>query len=141
MIPEACSSVVEQMADALVYADTQGRICGWNAAAERLFGFSRAEAIGNSLDLIIPERLRAAHWAAFDRAMASSATRLDGRPTITRSLTGRGETIYVEMTFAVVNDDQGKALGSVAIARDATQRHQEDRRLRERLAELEKNSQ
>jgi PAS domain S-box-containing protein len=130
--------IVEQMADALIYSDRQGMICGWNAAAVALFGYSTEEAVGQSLDLIIPERLRAAHWAGFERAMASGATRLAGRATITRSLTRDQGTIYVEMSFAVVSNAAGQAIGSVAVARDATQRHQHERELRQRLEDLEK---
>lgn len=132
--------IVEQMADAMIYSDNEGMICGWNAAAECLFGYAKEEAIGQSLDLIIPERLREAHWAGFNRAMASGATRLAGRATITRSLTRSKGTIYVEMSFAVVIDGSGVSIGSVAVARDATQRYQNERALRERLEALEKQN-
>jgi PAS domain S-box-containing protein len=137
--PDINDLIVEQMADALIYSDREGMICGWNAAAEALFGYPREEAVGQSLDLIIPERLRAAHWAGFDRAMASGATRLAGRATITRSLTRSQGAIYVEMSFAVVTKAGGQAIGSVAVARDATQRQQHDRELRQRLEALEKS--
>lgn len=104
--------IVEQMADAMIYSDKHGVIRGWNAAAESLFGFVKAEAIGQSLDLIIPERLREAHWVGFNRAMASGTTRLAGHATITRSLTRDKGTIYVEMSFAVVGDGRGNPIGS-----------------------------
>ena len=130
--------VVEQMADALIYSDKEGVIRGWNAAAESLFGYAKSDAIGQSLDLIIPERLRDAHWAGFNRAMESGKTRLAGHAAMTRSLTHSRGAIYVEMSFAVVCDEQGKVIGSVAVARDATQRRQHERELRERLESLEK---
>jgi len=128
---------LDQMADALICSDSQGVIRRWNAAASALFGYSAGQALGQGLDLIIPEGLRAAHWEGFDRAMATGATRLNGRATVTRALTADGSNIYVEMSFAVVSDGDGKAIGSVAIARDATQRRREERELRERLATLE----
>ncbi|HJV93354.1 MAG TPA: PAS domain S-box protein [Azonexus sp.] len=128
--------ITEQMAEAVIYADAEGVIRQWNAAAEALFGYPREQAIGQSLDLIIPERLRAAHWAGFHRAMAQGTTRLHGRATVTRALTKAGESIYVEMSFAVVTDANAKAIGSVAVARDATQRRQEESALRARLAAL-----
>ncbi len=128
--------IMEQMSDALIYSDSRGIICQWNPAAEQLFGLTRPQAVGQSLDLIIPERLRAAHWAGFNRAMSSGATRLGGRATVTKALTASGEAIYVEMSFAVVCDEAGKVVGSVAIARDATQRHLHERAVREQLAEL-----
>lgn len=133
-------AIIEQMADALIYSDAEGAIRQWNAAAAALFGHPRAQALGQSLDLIIPENLRAAHWSAFDRAMESGTTRLHGRATITRAVTADGRSIYVEMSFAVVTDASGKAIGSVAIARDATQRRQEEKELRARLAELERGA-
>ncbi len=131
---------LEQMADALIYADNQGVIVRWNAAASVLFGYSPARALGQRLDLIIPENLRAAHWSAFDRAMETGVTRLNGQATVTRALTADGRAVYVEMSFAVVTDDNGKAIGSVAIARDATKRRQEEKELRERLAVLERGT-
>ena len=129
--------VIEHTADAVIYADRDGTIRIWNAAAEALFGFPRAAAIGQRLDLIIPERLRAAHWEGFHRAVASGRTRLGGRAMITRSLNAAGATIYVEMSFALVCDDDGAVLGSVAVARDATQRREDERKLQERIRALE----
>jgi PAS domain S-box-containing protein len=109
--------------DALIYADGEGRIRAWNAGAEAVFGFSAAEALGQSLDLIIPERLRAAHWAAYDRALAAGATRGGAQVRTTRALHQDGRKLYVDMSFGVVCDDEGRALGSVAMARDATERY------------------
>lgn len=116
--------ITEQMADALIYADRNGIIRVWNSAAEALFGFPAAAAIGQSLDLIIPERLRAAHWTGFDRALANGATRLGRRAMLTRAQNQAGETIYVEMSFAVVADPATGVLGSVAVARDGTARRE-----------------
>ncbi|HEX7892200.1 MAG TPA: PAS domain S-box protein [Ramlibacter sp.] len=122
--------ILEQTTDAVVYADTQGTITRWNAAAEALFGFGKTEAIGANLDLIIPEHLRAAHWKGFDAALASGRTRLAGRPTVTRAVHQSGQRLYVEMTFALVKDDAGQVIGSVAVARDATERMERERAAR-----------
>lgn len=119
--------IVEQTTDALIYADRDGVIRRWNPAAGSLFGFDSAEALGQSLDLIIPERLRAAHWAGYRAAMASGGTRLAGRPSLTRAVRKDGGKLYVEMTFAVVKDEAGGVVGSVAIARDVTERVQRDK--------------
>jgi PAS domain S-box-containing protein len=120
-------AIVESAADAIIFADAQGVIRVWNAAATRLFGFAAAEAIGQSLDLIIPDHLRQSHWAGFHRAVASGATRLAGRATITRAVHGTGKRLYVEMSFAVVRGAADVVVGSVAIARDATARYEEQR--------------
>lgn len=111
------NQMLQQAADAAIYADCEGIIRLWNAAAERLFGFTANEAIGQSLDLIIPEKLRAAHWRGFDAAMASGQTRHAGAPTRTKALTKSGNIIYAEMSFAVVKDDASGEIGSIAIAR------------------------
>lgn len=120
-------AILEQMADALIYSGTDGTIQRWNRAAESLFGFSADEAIGQSLDLIIPEHLRAAHWRGFDAAIKSGVMRLNGRPTLTRGLHKSGKKLYVEMSFALVVDDAHAAQGSVAIARDVTERAEREK--------------
>ena len=122
--------IVEQTTDALIYADRDGNILRWNQAACALFGFGSAEALGRSLDLIIPEHLRAAHWKGFDAALASGRTRLAGRPTVTRALHQSGQRLYVEMTFALVKDGAGQVIGTVAVARDATERMERERAAR-----------
>jgi len=131
------AAIVEQTSDAVVFADRDGVIQAWNASAEALFGFAAAEAIGQSVDLIIPERLREAHWKAFDRALETGRTRLGRRSLITRSLHKSGEKLYVDMSFAVVHDRGGAVVGSVAIARDATERYLAEAASRKRLIELE----
>jgi PAS domain S-box-containing protein len=122
--------IIEQVSDALIYADQSGNIVRWNSASSRLFGHDAAEALGNSLDLIIPKHLRAAHWAGFNAAIASGKTRLQGRPTLTRAVRKDGQKLYVEMTFALVKDLSGAAIGSVAMARDVTDRVEKERAAR-----------
>ncbi len=114
--------ILEQAAEAVIYANRQGVIERWNAAAVAMFGFTAAEAIGQNLDLMIPEHLRNAHWRGFEAAMVNGKTRLGGRPTLTRGLHKSGQKLYVEMSFALVVDAAGQALGSVAVARDVTER-------------------
>ena len=115
-------SILEQIADAIVYSDRSGTIRRWNRAAEALFGHAAEEALGQSLDLIIPEQLRAAHWRGFDAAVASGVTRLDGRPALTRAVHKSGRRLYVEMSFALVRNGVDEIMGSVAVARDVTER-------------------
>lgn len=113
------AAIVEQAADALIFADREGTVRVWNTAAARLFGFTADEILGRSMDLIIPEKLRDAHWRGFDHAMKTGEMRLAGQPTITRGLHKSGARLYVEMTFALVRSGD-EAVGSVAIARDVT---------------------
>jgi PAS domain S-box-containing protein len=121
-------SILEQIGDAVVYVDETGTIRRWNRAAAALFGFSAAETLGQSLDQIIPEKLRAGHWRGFDAAMTTGVMKLQGRPTLTRATHQTGRKLYVEMTFALVKGRAGSApLGAVAVARDVTERVEQQR--------------
>jgi len=117
--------ILDQIADAVIYADRSGDIARWNRASVAMFGFSSQEALGQSLDLIIPEHLRVPHWRGFDAAMSTGVMKLQGRPTLTRALHKSGRKLYVEMTFALVKGDD--VLGSVAMARDVTERVERER--------------
>jgi PAS domain S-box-containing protein len=121
-------SILEQIADAVIYADDTGTIRRWNHAATALFGYSAAEALGQNLDMIIPEHLRAAHWRGFEAAMTNGVMKLQGRPTVTRTTHQTGRKLYVEMTFALVKGQTGDAArGAVAVARDVTARIEQER--------------
>ena len=120
--------IVDQVADAIIYANRLGVIIRWNRASAALFGFSAEDALGQSLDLIIPEHLRTSHWRGFEAAIAKATMKLQGRPTLTRALHKSGRKLYVEMTFAIVKGEaEGEVLGSVAMARDVTDRVERER--------------
>lgn len=141
-LPVAPSSdlILEQMADAVIYADRNGMIQHWNKAAETMFGFTADEAIGRNLDLIIPEHLRAAHWHGFDAAIKRGFTRLEGRPTVSRGLHKSGDKLYVEMSFALVAEEGGRVHGSVAVARNVTERVNKEREAKRSSAPTDGNS-
>ena len=121
-------SILEHMADAVIFADATGTIAWWNPAATALFGYSVEEALGQTLDLIVPEHLRAAHWRGFDAAIKSGALKLQGRPTVTRATHRSGRKLYVEMTFALVSTPaEGATRGAVAVARDVTAQREQQR--------------
>jgi len=123
--------IIDQIADAVVVADRSGVIVRWNDASAALFGFPAEDALGQSLDLIIPEHLRASHWRGFESAMTKGAMKLQGRPTLTRALHKGGRKLYVEMTFAIVKGEaESEMLGSVAVARDVTERVERERAAR-----------
>lgn len=123
--------ILEQTSDALIYADTEGNVRRWNAASTTLFGFSAADALGQSLDLIIPRHLREQHWKGFDAAMASGQLKLSGKPTLTRALHKEGHKLYVEMTFALVKNAAGEVQGSVSMARNVTARIEAEKAARQ----------
>ena len=114
-----------QVPDAVICAGNDHSL---NHASTALFGYSAKEALGQSVELIIPEHLRAAHWSGFDAAMTQGVTKLQGRPTLTRALHKSGRRLYVEMSFAIVKGDtESEILGSVAMARDVTERIERER--------------
>lgn len=115
------ASLVEHLPGAVVAADRAGVIRVWNAAASRLFGYAPDEAIGQTLDLIIPERFREAHWKGYDAALEAGTTKYAGRSMTTRAMPKNGEKLYVAMRFEIVRDAEGRVLGAVALASE-TQR-------------------
>jgi PAS domain S-box-containing protein len=120
--------ILDHVADAVISTDKSGAVIRWNRACTALFGYSAEEAVGQSVDLIIPEHLRAAHWRGFEAAMTNGASRLEGRPTLTRALHKSGRRLYVEMTFAIVKGgSENDVLGAVAVARDVTDRVERER--------------
>ncbi|HEX2827581.1 MAG TPA: PAS domain S-box protein [Burkholderiales bacterium] len=131
------AALVAQSPDAIILSDREGNIEVWNAAAERIFGHRADEVLGRSLDVIIPERLRAAHWAGFDAALASGREKYAGRVLTTRSMHKDGSKLYVDLAFALIRDAAGAVTGVVATARDCTARYEEERALRARVAQLE----
>jgi PAS domain S-box-containing protein len=129
--------VVEALGDAVVICDRDGVIRVWNAAAERLFGFAPTEALGSSLDLIVPERLRARHWAGFDKALATGQTRYEHDVLHVPATHKDGRALSIAFTVGLLLGPERKVTGLVAVIRDDTKRFAEERDLRKRLAELE----
>lgn len=129
--------LVEVIGDAIVVADASGVIDVWNPAAERLFGFTQAEALGNSLDLIIPERLRARHWAGFGKTMATGETRYSHDVLRVPAVHKDGRALSIAFTVGLLYGPQREVTGIAAVIRDETSRYAEERNLHKRLAELE----
>ena len=129
--------LVEAAGDAIVAADPEGKIVLWNPAAERIFGFSRNEALGRSLDLIIPERLRERHWEGYREVMQSGATRYGTEVLRVPALRKDGRPLSIAFTVALLKSAEGRVEAIVAIMRDDTARWNEERALKKRLAELE----
>jgi PAS domain S-box-containing protein len=130
-------AVLGTLSDAVVYADREGVIRFWNPGAERLFGFTAADAVGRSLDLIIPEPQRERHWAGFHRVMETGESRYDhGDILAVPGLRQDGTRISLEFTIVPVRADDGRMDGMVAILRDMTHRFGELRALRREIAAL-----
>ena len=129
--------LVSTMPDAVVYGDAEGVIRFWNGGATRIFGFAEAEAIGCSLDIIIPERLRARHWEGFRTTMRTGQSRYgEGQTLSVPTIRKDGAQISVEFTIVPFTGQSGEMIGIAAIMRDATARFEEMRTLRRQLASL-----
>jgi PAS domain S-box-containing protein len=135
--PLDSNAVLAQSPDAVIYADADGVIRVWNAGAVRIFGHEAKAAIGQSLDLIIPEDFRERHWAGWERAAADGVTQYVGQSLPTRAMHANGEPFMVELSFAVALDVDGNSAGAIATARDISERWDTDRANRRKLRELE----
>jgi PAS domain S-box-containing protein len=130
-------AILTSASDAVIAADRDGLMTFWNPGAERIFGHPSHEAVGQSLDLIIPERLRAAHWRGFSTVVRTGQSRygtgdLLSVPGVRRD----GQRISLEFTIVPLRDTEGRMTGMAAILRDVTSRFEELKMLRRRLAEL-----
>ncbi|MGH7070306.1 MAG: PAS domain S-box protein [Acetobacteraceae bacterium] len=131
-------TLVAQMADAVIYADAEGRIRFWNKAATRIFGFSASEALGQSLDIIIPENLRQRHWVGYDETLRTGKTRYGaGDLLAVPALNRDGARISIEFTILPFRDPEGHMIGIAAVLRDVTRRFEETKAMRKKLAQLE----
>jgi len=131
------AALVRAAGDAIVVADPEGLVRFWNPAAERIFGFTEAEALGQSLDLIIPERFRARHWAGYREVMQTGVTRYGTDILRVPAVRKDGQRISIAFTVALLKDAGGRVTRIAAIMRDETTRWEEEQALRRRLAELE----
>ena len=132
-----CSRLVEDSRDAVIFADRAGIIRLWNAGAAETFGYGPAEALGQPLDLIIPENLRVRHNDGYQRVMSEGASKYAKDLLAVPGLTKDGRRISLEFTITLVRDEPGQILGAAAIIRDVTARWQWDQELKKRLAALE----
>ncbi len=129
-------SILGASADAVVATDRAGVIRIWNPGAERIFGHREDEALGQSLDLIIPERLRARHWDGFRQVIETGESRYGAGDLLSvPSIRRDGQRIPVEFTIVPLKDEQGRMTGMAAVMRDVTTRFDEMKALRQKLAE------
>jgi PAS domain S-box-containing protein len=129
--------IVEDSPIAILFADREGKIRFWNPAAEALFGYPVEEALGQSLDLIVPERQRARHWEGWDRVMASGVTKYGREPLAVPAMRKDGSRISIEFNIVLLRAPTGELAGAAAMIQDVTVRWQQQKDLKARLAVLE----
>jgi PAS domain S-box-containing protein len=135
---ELCRQMVQACNDAIIYSDRDGIIRLWNAGAEQMLGFSAEDAIGQSLDIFIPENQRARHWEGYFKVMETGTTRYAKELLAAPALKKDGTRISTEFSMTIIRDAAGRVAGTAAVMRDVTARWQKEKALRVRLAELEK---
>lgn len=129
--------LVQAAGDAIVAADREGKIVLWNRAAERIFGFAQGEALGRSLDLIIPERFRERHWQGYRETMRTGVTRYGAEVLRVPALRKDGRPLSIAFTVGLILSAEKQVATIVAVKRDDTARWDDERAMRKRLAELE----
>ena len=129
--------IIDQAPDAVLYADREGLIRLWNRGAELIFGYTSAEALGQSLDLIIPERLRGRHWDGYHRVMATGQSRYGTDLLSVPAQHKDGRQLSCAFSIVLVKDDAGQPLGVASILRDGTAAWQKEKDLKAQLAALQ----
>jgi PAS domain S-box-containing protein len=132
-----CRIIVGESSDAIMFSDREGMIRLWNRGAEHMFGYTAAEALGCSLDLIIPENLRGRHWDGYYRVMESGESRYSVDLLSAPALRKDGTRLSTEFSMVMVKDDGGAVLGVAAIIRDVSARWQREKELKEHIRVLE----
>ena len=132
-----CRRIVENSPMAILFADREGKIRLWNSGAETVFGYTEKEALGQSLDLIVPERQRQRHWEGWDKVMASGVTKYGRDPLAVPAMRKDGSRISIEFNVVLVRADSGELAGVAAMVQDVTARWQKQKEMNARLAALE----
>ena len=132
-------AILSADSDAIIAAERDGTIFFWNPGAERIFGYTSADAIGRSLDIIIPDRLRQRHWDGYRQVMNGAESRYGhGDVLAVPGITKSGKEISLEFTIIALRAETGELVGLAAIMRDVTKRFEEMRALRQKLVEVTK---
>ena len=130
-------ALVAALGDAVMVCDAQGAITLWNPACERMFGFTEAEVMGRSMDMIIPERLRGRHWEGYHKTMATGITKYGTDVLRVPAVDKQGRAMSIAFTVAMLHTADGKVSAIAAVIRDETARFGDERALKKRLADAE----
>ena len=128
---------VQAAADAIIAAASDGKIVFWNPAAARIFGFTAADALGQGLDLIIPERFRARHWDGYRKVMITGESKYQSELLRVPAQHKDGRPLSIAFTVTLLDSPRSGGRVIAAIVRDETDRWNEERKLKQRINELE----
>jgi len=132
-----CQRIVAGSSLAIIYGDQQGIIRLWNSGAEEMFGWQAREAIGQSMDIIVPEKHRARHWDGYHKVMQSGVTKYGRAALAVPALRKDGSRLSIEFFIVLVRDDEGKIQGCAALLSDVTARWEREKETKAKIAALE----
>jgi PAS domain S-box-containing protein len=132
--------IIENSQDAILFADREGIVDLWNSGAEAIFGYTKEEVRGKSLDLIVPEKLRQRHWDGYQKVMKTGKTRYGKELLKVPAIRKDGTSISVEFTIVLVRNQRNEIIGTAAIIRDVTERWKQEKELKQKLKLLENKS-
>ena len=139
LTPDLWARIVDNSPDGILACDPKGTIRYWNRGAERIFGFARAKAVGHSLDLIIPERLRARHWTGWRAAMSTGKTKYaEGQLLSVPAVHAEGRQLSIEFSIELLEGSDSEVEWVVAVVRDVTERYTREKQLRADLRVLQR---
>jgi PAS domain S-box-containing protein len=135
-----CEKIVDESELAIIFGDKEGKILLWNKGAEEIFGWTASETMGQSMDLIIPEKQRARHWEGYDQVMQTGVSKYGRNLLAVPAQTKDGRRISVEFNISLLRSPEGEIIGAAATMLDVTARWERDKELRVRLAAAEAKS-
>ncbi len=135
-----CRRIVERSPEAIIFSDKDGVIRLWNAGAEAMFGYSAQEAVGKTLDIIVPEKMREPHWEGYYRVMKSGSTKYGSELLNVPGIRKDGSRVSLEFSVALIRDENGNLQGISAVMRDVTARWEKEKETKERIAALQAQS-
>ena len=132
--------IIENSQDAILFSNLDGIIGLWNSGAEEIFDYKKEEAVGKSLDIIIPEKLRQRHWEGYYKVMETGESRYGKELLKVPAIRKDGTSISVEFTIMLVRNLENEIIGTAAIIRDVTERWKQERELKQKIKVLENKS-
>ena len=132
--------IIENSQDAILFSNLDGIIGLWNSGAEEIFGYKKEEAVGKSLEIIIPEKLRQRHWEGYYKVMETGESRYGKELLKVPAIRKDGTSISVEFTIMLVRNLENEIIGTAAIIRDVTERWKQERELKQKIKVLENKS-
>ena len=132
-------ALVSHIGEAVIISDRDENILFWNPSAERIFGYTPEEALGKTLSIITPERFRERHSKGYFHTIQTGVTKYGNTLLRVPAMHKDGRSISIAFSVSMLFDDKKQPIAIAAIVRDETERFQEDRNLKAKLAAYERS--